>query len=371
MKLEQRYADLRNPIGFAGRSIISRYTKNLSGKKLRNRLAHIPTYVLHREAKRPRTYNPFILYQSRDLIQADLIDMVKHGKYNKNYKYIFVVVDSFTRFCWAEAVLSKTSTAILELFKKICKKIGPFKRFMTDAGSEFIAGNFQAFLKEQNIEFIRGNPHAPHVERLNRTLQGRLFKYMTENETNEWVRALQPTVEGYNTRYHRIIRMSPADAERKKNRSKLIANLTLYYDKALKKRKDPKFKVGDVVSMQKEKSNFGKGYTQVFTDELFKIYLVHSKLPIPMYTLVEYDYDFEAPETLKEKMIKGRFYENELQSAKYDVFKVEKIVRSQVKNGVRGSVVKWKGWPDKYNSWVANSEIKDIYGVNSKKGAKK
>ena len=357
MKLEQKYSNPRSLIGFSGRGTISRYAKGVTG--LDDKLSHIPTYVLHREVKRPRPYNPVILYEPRTLLQGDLIDMVSRGRNNKGKKYILVIVDAFTRKAWVEPLTNKSGPVVLAAFKKILKKTGKFKRFMSDAGKEFLAEGFQKLLTQHGIEYVRGHPHAPHVERLNRTLQGKLFKYMTENETNTWLGALDPIVESYNARHHRMIDMSPNEAERKENRSFLINKVTRYYEKALQKRKKPKFKVGDIVSVQKDKGNFSKGYTQVFTDELYKVFYVHTKLPIPMYTLIDYDFDMREtdPEIIEDKLVRGRFYENELQSAKYGVFKVERIVDRKVEDGKQFVLVKWKGWPARYNSWEPASNI--------------
>lgn len=363
MKLETEYASPRAKVGFSGKNIIARYNSKLSGESIRKKLTRIPTYVLHREAKRPRTYNPFILYRPRVLLQADLIDMISRSADNDGIKYILIVVDCFTRFCWGALLENKTSALVLSKFKLIFKKTKHFQRFMTDAGSEFISKQFQAFLTQNNIKFVRGNPHAPHVERLNRTLQGKIFKYMTENETNRWISVFDEILDGYNNRHHSAIKMTPAKAELAKNHSKLLESVTRYYEKALNKRKSPRFKVRDIVSVQKSKSNFGKGYTQVFTDELFQIYQVHTKLPIPMYTLAEYDYDFDAKNTRKQtnKIIEGRFYANELQAANYDVFKVDKILDTKIKSGKQYVLVSWKGWPEKYNQWIPKDNISRQY----------
>ena len=351
----QRLKNYTNPgrvEGFAGRNIVSRYA-NIPGHRVRNALAHYPSYVLHREVKRPRVYNPFILYKKRELLQADLVDLAARAKYNQGVKYILIVCDSFTRKCWARTLTNKTTDSVLVQFKDIFKDAGQFERLMTDAGTEFVSGKFKQFLTKNSIEFDRGNPHAPHVERLNRTIQGKLFKYMTENETMNWISALPQVVKAYNNRYHRIIKMSPNEAEKEENNEKLIDNLSIYYHKAISKRRRPKFKVGDIVSIQKYKNVFAKGYDQVFTDQLFKVAEVHTKLPIPMYTLSEYD---------GSDLIEGRFYENEMQLAKYDVFKVEKVIRKRTRNGVRENYVKWKGWPAKYNQWVPEVDIVREYG---------
>lgn len=357
MSFSKNYTNPRHPISFSGKNAIGRYSK-LSQAKLKDKLSRIPTYVLHREVKKPRTYNPIILYKKRKLIQADLIDMINLSKRNNDHKYILVVCDAFSRKCWAESIENKTANLVLRVFKKIFKKIGSFDRLMTDAGSEFISKQFKSFLKENKIGFTRGNPHAPHVERLNRTLQNKLFRYMTENETQKWKGKLSDIVYGYNNRYHRMIKMTPNEADKDINRNRVIANLSRYYDKAMRKRKKPEFKVGDVVSIQKLGNVFAKGYYQMFTDHLYKVREIHTKLPIPMYSLIDYDGKEE---------IEGRFYANELQLANFEVYKVERVLKERVnRNGKKEVLVKWKGWPDKFNSWEPKSNIVRTYNNEAK-----
>lgn len=352
MGFVKNFTDPGHAAGFSGKTVISRYSK-ISKKKLDGKLARIPTYVLHREAKRPKIYNPFIIYRKRDLLQADLIDMQSRSQDNGGIKYILIVCDTLTRKCWAEPLLNKTSKLVLEKFKDIFRKTGKFERFMTDAGSEFVSRQFQSFLAENNIAFVRGNPHAPHVERLNRTIQGKIFRYMTENESKKWAQVLGDILEGYNNRRHRIIKMSPNEAEDPENYDQLLFNLRLYYDKALMRRKSPEFKIGDTVSIQKQRGVFAKGYSQVFSDELFKIREIHDKLPIPMYSISSYD---------GKEDIRGRFYSNELSLANFDVFKVEKILNTRTNSRGEEEVrVKWKGWPSRYNQWIKKSDVARDY----------
>ena len=248
MKFSKSYTNPSNVVSFTGTNIASRYSK-LSQSAVSRKLSHIPSYVLYREVKRPRVYNPFILYWKRDLLQADLIDLISRGPDNDNNKYILVVCDTYTRKCWARALVDKTTARVLSKFKEIYSESGSFDRLMTETGTEFVSGQFKTFLNKNQIGFNRGNPHAPHVERLNRTLQSKLFRYMAENETRRWVDVLDDVVHAYNNRYHRIIRMSPNEAEKLENKNKLLNNVTPYYEKAITKRKKPKYKVGDLVSV--------------------------------------------------------------------------------------------------------------------------
>ena len=58
---------------------------------------------------------------------------------------------------------------------------------------------------------------------------------------------------------------------------------------------------------------------------------------------------------LQGEKVTGSFYEPELQKAKQETFRIEKIIRRDYKK--KQALVKWKGYPDKFNSWVLFSEL--------------
>lgn len=78
---------------------------------------------------------------------------------------------------------------------------------------------------------------------------------------------------------------------------------------------------------------------------------------VPSYKITEWD---STP-------IRGTFYDEDLQKvtvAKDDFFRVECVIRQQG-NKV---LVHWKGWPQKYDSWVLE---KDIVSLHPKKRKRK
>ena len=78
----------------------------------------------------------------------------------------------------------------------------------------------------------------------------------------------------------------------------------------------PKFSIGDHVRITKKKKTFDKGYPQRWTKQVFKISKI--QLTIPMtYKITDYN----------EEEIQGSFYEQELQKAKQDIFRIEKIIK--------------------------------------------
>ena len=104
--------------------------------------------------------------------------------------------------------------------------------------------------------------------------------------------------------------------------------------------KEPSLHVGNSVRISKARRTFKKGYLAKWTEEIFTIIERASTLP-PTFVLADYSGD----------ILKGTFYPQELQkvSKKDDIYRIEQIVKRE-KHRV---LLKWKGYPDKFNSWVS------------------
>ena len=93
---------------------------------------------------------------------------------------------------------------------------------------------------------------------------------------------------------------------------------------------------------------FEKGYLPNFSKEIFT---VSKQIPHdpPVYKLKDYDGE----------ELKGTFYEKELQKVikPNDVYEVEKILKKRGRGRNVQYLVKWLGYPNKFNSWVSASEI--------------
>ena len=99
-----------------------------------------------------------------------------------------------------------------------------------------------------------------------------------------------------------------------------------------------KLKVGDAVRVSKYKNVFEKSYTPNWGMEIFTI---ERRQPTNPLTYILKD--------SQGQLIKGGFYEHELQKTKHaDVFLVEKVLR---KKGDK-EFVKWLGFDESHNSWI-------------------
>jgi hypothetical protein len=105
-----------------------------------------------------------------------------------------------------------------------------------------------------------------------------------------------------------------------------------------------KYDVGDRVRIVKYKHVFQKGYLPNWTEEIFEIAEKHPTYPVT-YGLKD----------LAGEDIKGKFYEQEIQKVVKtdDVYEIEKILKTRKRGGKVEYFVKWKGYPEKFNSWVA------------------
>ena len=60
---------------------------------------------------------------------------------------------------------------------------------------------------------------------------------------------------------------------------------------------------------------------------------------------------------LNGELIKGTFYQEELQKTDQKVYRIEKVIRKTKDK----ALVKWKGYPDQFNSWISLKDLTNSY----------
>lgn len=296
---------------------------------------------LHRNARKNFPRRKTIMYGIADTYQIDLVEMIPLAKYNKNYKYILTVIDIFSKFVWAIPIKSKTAKEVSSAMNTLFQSGHIPKNIHSDQGKEFYNSEFKQLLKRHNINHYStfSTMKAAIIERLNRTLKSKMWKYFSLHSTNKWIDILQSLIDDYNNTKHSTIKMKPKDVK-KRDEKKLLSTVYKYVDYL----KPAKFEVDDAVRISKYKHIFEKGYTPNYSTEIFKIAKIQQTQPIT-YLLNDY----------QNNPIQGAFYEFELQKVKYsDIYLVEKIIRR------RGNkmLVKWLGFDSSHNSWISADDIK-------------
>ena len=291
--LRQKWSTLGSPISFSGVSkIYNYYNKKISRKEIERILSGIPTYTKYKQRKKSRLHNPFFIYYVHQQWQIDVTYISQLQQYNDNISHLLIVMECFSRKIFVGSMKSKSSFDVLQRFTDIHQYIGksPHTIYM-DKGLEFNSNIFKNYCKEHKIKLIfsQSITKAALVERSQRTLQGIMFRFMDKFNTKRYIDHLQNIVSTYNCKINRTIKMSPNDAYQEKNYSSVMKNLEKHYNSKLNARKKPKYKVGDLVRIYitSKEGVFRKGYKPTFTDELFKIIQVDTRLPEPRYFLTD------------------------------------------------------------------------------------
>ena len=270
----------------------------LPRKTVKEFLLQQPTYTKHKPAIQHFTTRNVIVHTANHQHQADLVDIRSLASQNNNYNYILTLIDVLTKFAWAIPIKRKTGDHITEAFKEIFRTSKP-TLLQTDAGTEFINRNTQKLLKENDIKWFQSynESKAQIVERFNRTLKDRMYKYFTANKTKRWIDVLPDLVKNYNTSYHRTIKMTPEQAV--ENPMKAYENVQ---DSREPSKTKQQFKPGDFVRISKHRGKFKRGYTANYTNEVFIVTDVLHTTPVT----------YKVAEIRNADKIIGTFYSEEL-----------------------------------------------------------
>lgn len=348
----QHYIDLGRPISFAGRGVVRRYSRpKPSHAQVEDFLSSIDSYTKHRDPAKIK-FNPVFVHRLRELIQMDLCDKQLLSGANDGYKYWLIVQDTFSRYVWCRPLKNKLGPTVARAFEHLLQYInlrGTPEKCLSDRGVEFRSRDFKRVLEDYDIMQLFPIFHAPHVERVQRTLQGMVAKYQTEHGTDRYIHILQDVIQSYNRKYHRIIKTSPEMAEQTRNGNRVRFALSEYYQKARESRKSPKYTVNTWVRVRNTRGPFFRSYQQTFGDMLYQIHKVHKNLPRPLY---------ELKDSASEVML-DRYYEEELQPVTGDIFKVSSLLgrRRNRRTGQWERLVNWVGFIPGTGTWEPENTL--------------
>ena len=279
----------------------------------------------------------------------DLMVVEKYSKQNKNYKYILVALDVFSRFAWARPLKTKTGKEVTGALRDIFTKSGRKpSRIWSDDGTEFFNSQVQGLLRENGITLYStfNEPKASIAERFIRTLRRKMEMHYIVTQSTVWYNVLQDLIDEYNSDFHRSIGMSPNDAIKIENYAKVFDKQ--YSKPKLAPSKNSLLEVGDKVRISLHKRHFEKGATANWSEEIFEIVEVMRNYNPVVYKLKD----------LADEEIDGGFYRQQLQKTNQEIYRIDKVVRKRkLADGTQESLVRWSGYPDKFNSWIPSVDV--------------
>ncbi|PFX12177.1 putative uncharacterized transposon-derived protein F54H12.3 [Stylophora pistillata] len=344
-KIKQELKDYNDPNVLGTLGSVKEYarTNQIPLAKAQKILEKNLAYTLHKPRRKRCTFRPVLVFNKDEHWVADLIEVQKLARENKGYRFILTVIDVLSKHAWAEPLKRKTGKEVTEAFQRVLRKAQGRRplQLQTDDGKEFYNRTFQDLMKRRDIRHFstKGDTKGSIIERFNRTLKSKMYRYFTASNSLRYVDVLPKLVDQYNNTYHRSIGMTPAKVTDEN------ADIVWYrlYDKdqyAAKKKATP-FKKGDRVRLNKQMRTFLKGYLPGWTEEIFIVDRV-----VPTYGTTTYKI-----KELDGTLLTGSFYAWDLQKVTVDVdslFRIEKVLKRDQKGG---TLRRWgqqvgSGWVD-------------------------
>ena len=357
--MEKIYFNPRDPGSLGGVRRLYNAAKsmypNLTINDAKDWLSKQNVYTLHKPVFKNFSRNRIYTSFSNEQFEADIVDLRHLSRQNNGYKFILVVIDCFDKYLFATPLKSKSSIEVLSAFKKIFEIRKP-QKLRTDRGLEFNNKIFKKFCTKNAINYFtttNSDVKCAIVERVNRTLKSRMFRYFTLKGTRKYIDVLDNIVYSYNHSSHRSIGMAPADVK-DEHQKQVFEKL---YDMPnliplLKRKKIKTFKVGDTVRIRYDLNAFDKSFYPLWTDIVYKVDKIYTKLTRPQYSI-----------SLEGEQLPHRYYTEELQKVTVNedsLYRVEKILRYRQVNGQKQALIKWKGYPQQFNQWIPIDQIQKL-----------
>ena len=352
-ELKNIYFDHAHPASFGGVDRLwkaaRRRLPNLKRARVEEWLRGQDAYTLHRETRERFARSKTVVGGPAQQLQADLIDVKRHATANNGTNFLLTVIDAFSRKAWVEPVTNKTGERVAEALNKVLDEARCFA-LQTDKGKEFYNEKVASLLRRRDIKHFSTENEtikASIVERFNRSLRVRLHRGMTARGTERFLHVLSDTVNAYNESYNDSIGMTPNEVN-DSNRERVFQRLDTRRKKLPLTKYPPRLKVGDLVRITKARGAFERGFTPNWTREVFTIVRVWGEREPTRYTIVDYNGE----------EIKGTFYQQELQRVNEpEQYAIEKVLNTRKRRGRKEFLVKWMGYPESFNSWVAEKDM--------------
>ena len=167
---------------------------------------------------------PIRSYGAFERLQADLIDMAPGRKRSfmtnnrGQYRYILVIKDCFSKYCWLIPTKTKSANEIHSILHNLfCYDEGAPKYLQTDNATEFIAEVIKNLCASLGVKIIHGKPYHPEcqgqVENLNKRVKKVMTKILCLRSVDEqaklWPYILPHVARQINTTWHHTIQDVP------------------------------------------------------------------------------------------------------------------------------------------------------------------
>ena len=376
--LTRIYTDPGHPASFSGpaklKRVVDREGKvKVSRKDIDSFLEKQDSYNVNRPVRRTFRRGHIVTRGLRDQYDLDLIDMGRLSKYNENIKFLLTAVDAFSRVAMVKPLKDKKAETVLKALTLMLSGVNKPRSVRSDFDGEFKNAKVKEFFDKSNIKHFFAHPplKAQIVERFNQSLKQMIYRYLHNRNSYRYIDKLAQIVHSYNARPHRSLGSISPSQVTKSNEialwNEMYINRPYMGQRRLRKLSSQSrpsrsklrslatftLKIGDFVRVSYNRRAFERSFNQRFSEEVFRVRQRILRDNIPVYLLAD----------LQGQIIRGYFYGPEIQRVSYSadkLFKVEKVLKRRGKGRNREVLVRFLGYPPKFDQWLPHSSVESI-----------
>ena len=191
------------------------------------------SYQLLKETKNLSSHlGHIVAFRINETWQIDIYDVSRFESSNKKFKYMFAVVDVFTRFAYIVPLKNKdieSTTKALEEVINYNKE--PPNLIMSDNDASFLGSEFQKLLVKYNIHHdpnaVGDHNSLGIIDNFAKRIKRILTAHFLQTKKKNWIDIIQKVVKTYNMSPHSALgTYSPSEVMSNDNQE-LIDNLVL------------------------------------------------------------------------------------------------------------------------------------------------
>ena len=331
-----------------GRDKLFDYIKNnhsdmkISRRMIDTWLKSQEIHTIHTRAKTIKDIKTQVVKVPHSIIQIDLANLQNLER--RNFKYVMVAVDMFSRRTYIEALKDRNKKSILNAFKKIHKKIPELKVVRSD--NEFTNDLYKKYLDDKNIKQVLSNPDLPQsqgqVERMNSNVKRIISKMLLYNSKFDWTKNLRVIEEAINSTINQSTKRTPNEIEKLFKEKDEEALQEIYnIQKGIKGKQNRLAKqivnVGDFVRIFEPNDKFK---SRKWSKEIYEVEKVNK--PKTEYGTFTYKLKDDKAVYKNEEILKIEGQENRVSLP--DTYEISKLVKAVIKNNTPHYEVKWKNY---------------------------
>ena len=205
--LDKIYNDPANPGGFSSQRKLLQNAKllrnDISLKDVKDYLSSQPSYTRHGNV--PNKFiksRVFIPEGAGFLLSSDLGDFSSLKNYNDGVRFLMFLIDCFSRKLWVIPLQDKKGHTIAETLDRfLSSNKYRYTLLWVDNGPEYYNTPTQKICNKYGLKMYsvyNRRQKASYAERAIRSIKEKLYKIMTQRNTNRYIDFLQDVVDSYN-----------------------------------------------------------------------------------------------------------------------------------------------------------------------------